>query len=345
MQLLETKVTLNNLHFYAAHGVLPQERIVGGHYDVSLTLWLKNAELAVMTDRLDGTVNYAAVYDLVRQVMAVPSHLLEHVAGRILQILFVHYRQVAEAEVTVCKNNPPMGGDTGGASVTLRAKNHFTSPIRLLILDFDGTLADTSAGIVRTMKATFKECNYPQPQDEAVVNTIGLPLSSSIRQLAGIGNEEEVAHAVAVYRRLFEQVGATEVALFPEVAATLQELTGRGVRAAIATSRGRASVMELCRRLGIAPCMAAYVAVEDVERKKPEPESVEKLLDEFALSPAEALVVGDTSYDIAMGRAAGCPTCGVTYGNHTAEQLAVAGADVLVGQFGAIRELFITETL
>ena len=122
MQLLSTTVTLDDIRCYAYHGVLDQERIVGGDYTVSLRLTLSDASQAVWHDQLEGTVNYAEAYELVRRVMSQPSALLEHVAGRLLQALFDTFPLVAEAEVQVRKVNPPMGADCNGASVVLRAK-------------------------------------------------------------------------------------------------------------------------------------------------------------------------------------------------------------------------------
>ena len=122
MQLLSTVVTLDDIRCYAYHGVLDQERVVGGNYTVSLRLTLQDASLAVFDDQLEGTVNYAEVYELVRRVMAQPSALLEHVAGRLLQLLFDSFPLISAAEVTVRKVNPPMGADCNGASVVLSAK-------------------------------------------------------------------------------------------------------------------------------------------------------------------------------------------------------------------------------
>lgn len=122
MQILSTTVTLDAIRCYAYHGVLEQERVVGGDYTVSLRLKLGDASLAVEHDQLEGTVNYAEVYALVQREMHQPSALLEHVAGRILRALFASFPLIEEAEVSVRKVNPPMGADCQGASVVLCGK-------------------------------------------------------------------------------------------------------------------------------------------------------------------------------------------------------------------------------
>ena len=105
--------------FYAYHGVLPQERAVGGEYWVDLTLYPADISAAVQGDRLDGTINYAEAYEIVRREMAQPSALLEHVCGRIAQALFAAFPALLRIEVEVCKVNPPIGAACHGASVKL----------------------------------------------------------------------------------------------------------------------------------------------------------------------------------------------------------------------------------
>ena len=122
MKVKQTVIRLDGMRFYARHGVLPQERSVGGHYTVSLRLVVGPCPGAVGADRLEATVNYAEAYALVRGVMAEPSALLERVAGRILEAVFRTFPLVDEATVVVSKDTPPIRGDiAGGASVELTA--------------------------------------------------------------------------------------------------------------------------------------------------------------------------------------------------------------------------------
>ena len=203
----------------------------------------------------------------------------------------------------------------------------------LYILDFDGTIADTAAGIVRTMQATFLECGYQEPHPEAIRATIGLPLSRAIALLAHLPEGEALDAATATYRRLFESIGTVGVTLFPGVRETLENLHRAGHTLAIATGRGHVSAENFCRDMGILPLLSDIVADEDVVNKKPHAEPVLVLLNRHGAKPGEALVVGDTDYDIRMGKAAGVKTCGVTYGNHSRERLSAAGADFIIDDF------------
>ena len=123
------------------------------------------------------------------------------------------------------------------------------------------------------------------------------------------------------------------VTLFPGVRETLENLHRAGHTLAIATGRGHVSAENFCRDMGILPLLSDIVADEDVVNKKPHAEPVLVLLNRHGAKREDALVVGDTDYDIRMGKAAGVKTCGVTYGNHSRERLSAAGADFIIDDF------------
>ena len=106
------------MHFYAYHGVLPQERIVGGDYTVSVEAET-DVTAAIATDNVEQTLNYAALYEVVKHEMLIPSNLLEHVAARIGKAIMDNFPQVQALDLTVTKQNPPMGADCQGAGVKL----------------------------------------------------------------------------------------------------------------------------------------------------------------------------------------------------------------------------------
>ncbi len=326
------EISLKHLRFFARHGVMPQEREVGQHYEVGVTLHLPDSQVvgALLHDELSATVNYADVADDVRKEMNVPSSLLEHVAMRIAHTLLARYGKVNRVDVALTKLCPPIVGfDGSGATVK------FSLERRLIVLDFDGTLADTSRGIVRTMTATFQQCGYAVPTAEAICRTIGLPLTQSIAELAGIAGEE-LDKAVDTYRELFETIGNKGVTLFPEVKETLRTLHEMGHTLCIATSRGHESVKSMCDELGILPYLSHIVACEDVAKAKPHPEAVLILLQMTAMTPAQTWVIGDTTFDIGMGRGAQCRTIGVTYGNHSREELLNAHSTKVVDGFADV---------
>ena len=107
------------MKFHAYHGVLPQERVIGTDFMVNLQI---EADLnkATVSDNVADTINYAKVYDIVKEEITVPSDLIEHVAGRIYTRLKEHFIQITDLEVRVAKLNPPMEGEIEKAEIVVR---------------------------------------------------------------------------------------------------------------------------------------------------------------------------------------------------------------------------------
>ena len=125
MKIKSSYITLTNVRFRALHGVLPQERRVGGDYLLTLRVGF-DVSRAVQSDDVADTLNYATLYETARQEMAIPSQLLEHVAGRIGQRVLSEWPEVTTIDLTLTKENPPMGADCDGASVELHLINDKT---------------------------------------------------------------------------------------------------------------------------------------------------------------------------------------------------------------------------
>ncbi len=204
---------------------------------------------------------------------------------------------------------------------------------RLIILDFDGTLADTQPIIIASIQATLKELHLPERTDAECRSIIGLPLRECFTSLCGV--DEGLAERCAdVYRRVFDELNTDgTVRLFPHVLETITALHDRGLQLAICSSRGRPTLEGFVKTFRLEHYVSMVVSANDVERHKPHPEPVQKILAALGIAPGEAVVVGDASYDILMGRAAGCRTVGVTYGNQSAADLRAAGADHLIDDF------------
>ena len=262
---------------------------------------------------------------------------------------------------------------------------------QLVILDFDGTLADTQPIIIASIQATLKELHLPERTDAECKSIIGLPLAECFERLltpsplrgnppcvggepcrrpstflcegkascgfsnsspcereasCGFSNsspcEGEVPEGrrgiaercADVYRRVFDELNTDgTVRLFPHVLETITALHDRGLQLAICSSRGRPTLEGFVKTFHLEHYVSMVVSANDVERHKPHPEPVQRILAALGVAPGEAVVVGDASYDILMGRAAGCRTVGVTYGNQSAADLRAAGADHLIDDF------------
>ena len=208
---------------------------------------------------------------------------------------------------------------------------------RMVILDFDGTLADTAAVIIRTMQATISELGLPSRTDEQCAATIGLRLVEIPPVLFPECSIDEDLYA-GTYRRLFHEFNTEDaVRIYPNVVETLKALRSKGVILTIASSRSHASLAEYVESLGLSSLISYILGGDDVSRGKPDPEPVNRILEKFGASPEDAIVVGDTSFDILMGRNAGTRTCGVTYGNGSIESL--SDGDWIIDDFGKLLDI------
>ena len=126
-------IILNEMKFYSYHGVLQQENTVGAEYKVSLDIETDFSEAAATdndietdfseaaaTDNLEGTINYAEIHQAVKEEMNIPAKLLEHLAYRISERLFADFPTIKSIEITIFKENPPMGADCKNVGVKVK---------------------------------------------------------------------------------------------------------------------------------------------------------------------------------------------------------------------------------
>lgn len=116
MRATSMYIYLEGVKIFGHHGVDPQETVVGANFIVDLKLKTDFTH-AAQTDELEGTVSYADVYAAIKEVMKIPSKLLEHVCERIGQRLFNEFPAIQEISIRLSKENPPMGGDCKNVGV------------------------------------------------------------------------------------------------------------------------------------------------------------------------------------------------------------------------------------
>lgn len=212
--------------------------------------------------------------------------------------------------------------------------------MKLIIFDFDGTLADTRGYIVATMHKTMRQLGLPLRPAEECAATIGLPLKGCFQQLYPGIQDAEAELYMATYRRLFDKDrDASSVDLFPGVKETLQNLKKKGYLLSIASSRTTRTMVQMLEEKELVSPFSLFIGVTEVQNAKPHPEPVLKTLEALEVPASEALVVGDMPVDILMGSRAGAHTCGVTYGNSTRSELLEAGADYIIDSFTELESL------
>ena len=116
LHITHSAIFVNDIQLHAYHGVMPQEQLTGNDYLVSVSAQYP-IDKAITTDDVQHTLNYAMVYDIVKEEMGISSKLVEHVAGRIAQHLMKQFADISAVQVRVSKLNPPMGAQCAGAGV------------------------------------------------------------------------------------------------------------------------------------------------------------------------------------------------------------------------------------
>lgn len=206
----------------------------------------------------------------------------------------------------------------------------------LVILDFDGTLGDTQSLIVHTMQQTIAELKLPARSDAECAAMIGLPLKQTFTELIPMTDAEGDLCA-ETYRRLFWQNNKPgAVKLFPGVLDTMRLLSQRGHTLTIASSRLRESLVDYLKQFNADTLVSYIVSASDTAHAKPEPDMVLMTLRHMGFSPDEAIVVGDTIYDIRMAHNAGVEAVGVTYGNGSRAELEAEHAEHIIDSFSQL---------
>lgn len=211
---------------------------------------------------------------------------------------------------------------------------------KLIIFDFDGTLADTTADTISVYQQTIKALGADPRSDAECQATIGIPLKEGFRQLYPDYSELELDNCVATYRRIYNaDIDNLLPRLYPGVMESLEKFHSLGIKMTVASSRSRHSLVVFCEKTGLANYMSLIVGAEDVAYAKPDPEPVQITLQQLNQDARETIVVGDMPVDMAMGNGAGCVTVGVTYGNSCREHLENSGATHIINSFPQLLDI------
>jgi phosphoglycolate phosphatase len=203
---------------------------------------------------------------------------------------------------------------------------------RLVVFDFDGTLADSEASIMRSLELVAEDLGLSGIDRVNARKSIGLPLQRTIEMGLGL-DPGRVSGAVGLYRKHYHEVAYGSTRLFPGVVETLDALLENNYLLAVASGKSTAGLNAMMGHLGIAERFCFVAGAQDVQRPKPAPDMVLKALARLDVAPEECLVVGDTVHDIEMGQRALTDTCAVTYGNNSAEDLRRLNPTFMIDSF------------
>ncbi len=209
--------------------------------------------------------------------------------------------------------------------------------MKLIVFDVDGTISDSQAHILHAMSLGFEAVGADMPGREAVLSIVGLSLPEAVARLAPDLDAITQAAIVAAYKDSYMNSRAASPApLYPGAGDLLHRLAGReDCLLGVATGKSRRGLNALLAHHGLEGIFSTR-QVADNHPSKPHPAMLFEALAETGIAARDAVMIGDTSYDIDMARAAGMPSIGVSWGYHPVADLRTSGAGRIVTDFAAL---------
>lgn len=205
----------------------------------------------------------------------------------------------------------------------------------LFVLDWDGTVMDSTAKIVNCMQVSAVELDLPVLTDSEVKNIIGLGLPQAIRQLYPGISDSLLESFRQCYSGHFVRADQQPCAFFPGVMETLRTLREEGHLLAIATGKSRKGLDRVLSNLGLVDFFDSSRCADETA-SKPDPKMLSEILLELDFEAQEAVMVGDTEYDMEMAVNAGIRRIAVGYGAHDISRLHVYQPSLCVEHFSQI---------
>ncbi len=191
---------------------------------------------------------------------------------------------------------------------------------KLIIFDWDGTLMDSQARIVACLKCAADDLQLNQLTEKTLKNIIGLGLREAISTLYPQLQDEQITRFADRYRYHFLTANDTPSGLFEDVQQMLEGLIKKGFMLAIATGKARRGLEPVLRETGLKHLFHGSRCADET-RSKPHPQMLEELLDEFGVMANDAVMVGDTEYDMLMANSIGMDALAVSYGVHDKNEI------------------------
>ncbi len=206
---------------------------------------------------------------------------------------------------------------------------------RLVVFDVDGTLVDSQAHILGAMTLAYESAGLPMPPREAILNIVGLSLPQAFARLMPEGDAAQIEALVNGYKSSFGTLRAGNTSpLYPGAKAALDSLLAQtGVVLGVATGKSRRGLDHVLTSHALTGHFDTTQVADD-HPSKPHPSMLHACLAETGTRGG--VMIGDTSYDIEMGRAAGFRTLGVAWGYHPVRELERAGADIVIDSFAGL---------
>lgn len=211
---------------------------------------------------------------------------------------------------------------------------------KLVIFDWDGTLMDSADKIINCMQIAAKHCDMPVPSADAVSHIIGISLKPAIKQLFGIDDDALAEGLVLAYKEAFVSHDATPCPLFNGVEDLLSALKAKGATLAVATGKARRGLDRAWSQTETGHFFSASRCADDAQ-SKPSPDMLLQILDELNISAHDAVMIGDTTYDMQMAKSIGMRRIGVSYGVHAQVHLEALAPETIVHSIGELQQFLL----
>ncbi|NQZ23799.1 MAG: HAD-IA family hydrolase [Colwellia sp.] len=211
---------------------------------------------------------------------------------------------------------------------------------KLVIFDWDGTLMDSVDRIVYSMQASAIALSFEPPSYQQAKQIIGLSLPKAIQTLFPSANEEQVEILTAQYKHQYVEVNTTPTPLFDNAIELLTQLKQEKKLLAVATGKARAGLQRVWQVTDTEHFFITSRCADECI-SKPDPDMINSLLAELNIQKNEAVMIGDTSFDLEMAQRAGIDSIGVTYGVHDIEVLTKYQPRAIVDSLAELHQLLI----
>lgn len=212
---------------------------------------------------------------------------------------------------------------------------------KLIIFDWDGTLMDSIARIVSSMKSAALNCQLVVPTTKQVKDIIGLSLPTALKCLFPSATKEQLANMVEQYKYQYIDEDKTPAPLFDNALTLLKALSAESKLLAVATGKARQGLQNVFSTTQIGHFFHASRCADEA-LSKPNPQMILSLLDELNVKPEHAVMIGDSKLDMAMAQASGIDRIGVTMGVHDQVALSHYKPKAIVNSLSELQQLLLS---
>lgn len=210
-----------------------------------------------------------------------------------------------------------------------------------ILFDLDGTLVDSAPAAIEATQQAFKEFEMPPPDRDAILALMGIPIEESFPILGG-PNYATSQHLQVLekFREIYLPICIQKTILFSGIGRMLKILHEQGSILAVVTSKKSTATYAILEALKIRQLFSVIVCSDHVTHYKPHPAPALTAIGLAKLTPRDCIMVGDSTFDIQMGKDAGCSTCAVSWGSHSVEALKQSHPTYLINAPSELPQIF-----